>query len=119
MAPKAAPSLDQCRRAMSVLDKQRAKHRAALAQLNAQYRAWAERARAARQRAARQQIRDELEAKGKGKVKAKTKPNRGRPARWPGLCHACMMRHLGEVGGPGHNRLLCPKTQKHIEKMVA
>ena len=119
MAPKAAPALDQCRRAMAVLEKQRAKHRAALAQLNAKYRAWAERARAARQRAARQQIRDELEANKVGNVKVNTKPKRGRPFRWPGLCHACVRRHLGELGGPGHNRSLCTLTAKHIEKLQA
>ena len=118
MAPKAAPPLDQCRRAMAVLEKQRAKHQAALAQLNAKYRAWAERARAARQRAARQEIRDELEAKKVGKVKVNTKPKRGRPFRWPGLCHACMRRHLGELGGPGHNRLLCSKTANHTDKLL-
>ena len=101
------------------MEKKRAKHRAALAQLNAKYRAWAEWARPARQRAARQEIRDELEAKKVGKVKVNTKPKRGRPFRWPGLCHACMMRHLGEVGGPAHNRLLCSKTAKHIQKMLA
>ena len=103
--------------AMLVIDKQRAKLKAVLAQLNAQHRAWAERARAARQRAARQEVRDELEAKKVGKVKVNTKPKRGRPFRWPGLCNACMRRHLGELGGPGHNRLLCSQTAKHIEKM--
>ena len=70
------------------------------------------------ERMARQQIRDELEAKKVGKVKVNTQPKRGRPFRWPGLRHACMM-HLGELGGPRHNRILCSQTAKHIEKMVA
>ena len=124
---------------MLLLDKQRAKHKAALAQLNAQHRAWAERARAARQRAARLEVREKLEAQGKKVVQTKSKekkakdkvakgkqvvetksqPTRGRPVRWPGLCHACMMRHLGEVGGPAHRKDFCDITKKHISKLQA
>ena len=118
MAPKAVPTLDQCLRAMAVVEKKRAKHRAALAQLNAQHRAWAERARAVRQRLARTHIREKLVAKGGGgEQKVKKKLGRGRPERWPGLCYACMMRHFKEAGGPGHRRSLCQKTEKYIKTL--
>ena len=103
---------------MAILEKQRAKHRAALANLNAQYRAWAERARAARQRGAKATIREKLNPKKETEVKIVKKLHRGRPVRWPGLCHACMMRHFQEAGGPSHKPDLCPKTQKHIKSLA-
>ena len=109
---------------MAAIERVRITHRAALSKLNARYRVWAERLRAAQRRDARQVIRKELAQKEKvkstaqpAKVKTKVKQGRGRPARWPGLCHACMRRHERLAGGPKHMTFLCDRTQAYIRKL--
>ena len=114
-------SAKACARAMAAIERVRIKHRDVLAKLNARYRVWAERLRAAQKKDARQMIRKELALQGKikksAKVKTKVKRGRGRPARWPGLCHACMRRHEHLAGGPKHMTGLCDRTQAYIRKL--
>ena len=117
-------SAKACVRAMAAIERVRIKHRDVLAKLNARHRVWAEQLRAAHKKEARQMIRKEfpLEEKIKrtaqsAKVKTKVKRGRGRPARWPGLCHACMRRHEHLDGGPKHMTGLCDRTQAYIRKL--
>ena len=107
-------SAKACAARMAAIERSRAKHRAALAKLSAQYRAWAERWRAAQRADARRVVKREVAAKSGGK-----KVGKGRPVRWPGLCRACMMRHEGLPGGPPHRAALCEKTKAHIKKVLA
>ena len=104
-------SAKACARAMAAIERVRIKHRDVLAKLNARYRVWAERLRAAQKKDARQMI------KKSAKVKTKVKRGRGRPARWPGLCHACMRRNEHLAGGPKHMTGLCDRTQAYIRKL--
>ena len=119
-------SAETCARAMpmAAIERARVKHRAALAKLSARYRVSVERLRAAQRRDARQMIRKELAQKEKvkrtaqsAKVKTKVKQGRGRPARWPSLCHACMRRREHLAGGPKHMAYLCDRTQAYIKKL--
>ena len=113
---------------MAAIERIRVKHRKALVALNAKHMIWRERLRAAARRLARAAFQKESGLKvrkqvGKDKLKmAKKGPlpdhrPRGRPARWPGLCHACMRRHVEEPGGPPHLRSLCARTQAHIKNL--
>ena len=110
-------SVKVCERQMAVLEARRAKLRKQLSILNARHRVWAERLRGELRRQARKQVKVD-EGKAVKKVKGKTVVrSRGRPERWPGLCPACMRRHLGEPGGGKHLQRLCDLTQKHIAKL--
>ena len=117
-------SAKACVRAMAAIERVRIKHRAMLVKLNARHRVWSEQLRAAHKKEAREMIRKEFpggaNTKGTGsasKVKTTDKRGRGRPARWPGLCHACMRRHAHLEGGPKHTAVLCQRTQSHIKKL--
>ena len=117
-------SAKACVRAMAAIERVRMKHRALLVKLNARHRVWTEQLRAAHKKEARQMIRKEFpvvaKTKGTGpsaKVKTTDKRGRGRPARWPGLCHACMRRHAHLDGGPKHMTGLCERTQSYIRKL--
>ena len=90
------------------IDKKRDALKRRLAALNARARVWSERERALHRKAARAALK---------RVEAAPDPSvarRGRRPRWPGLCHACMKRSLGEAGGPRHHAALCAKTRAHI-----
>ena len=104
---------------MAAIERIRVRHRQALVKLNAQHRVWAERLRAAARRAARAEAGLQLRSttlKKTGRAPLQSKRSRGRPTRWPGLCHACMRRHEGLPGGPGHWYNLCAKTQAFIKQ---
>ena len=116
-----APTMKRCEKQMAAIERVRARHRQALVKLNAKHRVWAERLRAAARREARVEAGAKVRTKFhkmKGRAPVRGKRPRGRPTRWPGLCHACMRRHEGEAGGPKHLRTLCAKTQAHIKRLA-
>ena len=55
--------------------------------------------------AKKKQLRSELNGQKSG---------RGRRSRWSGNCLACLMRFLGEDGGPAHDKSKCNATTKII-----
>ena len=118
--------VEQLDKAIAKVDRQKAALQKQLDRLNATRRALAERRRALFRQQERASLRQEMglppvPVMKKAKVAAAPKAGaaRGRPARWPGLCGACMRRHSGETGGPRHDLALCAKTQAHIEQMGA
>ena len=111
-----------CEREMAKLEAKRKALRRELGKLNARFRIWSEKLRGATRREERRKMKAESgvavavdRPKVRVKAKAKAKAPRGRPMRWPGLCHACMRRHVGEVGGPRHLRHLRARTQAYIK----
>ena len=114
--------VEQLDRALARLDLKRKALKKKLDQANATHRVLSERRRAIFRSAARVQLRAEEGLppapvrKKKAKVVAPARPGgRGRKPRFPGLCGACMRRHLGEQGGPRHDAALCAKTQAHLK----